>query len=315
MSTSEDTKKKAEMLHMSKQPWFGAAYKSALSFYEKDCELDSKDRLELSKTYKGIATAQLYGGWLGFSAAFLPPFFLQYYKTNSVKGVKVPRNFILSILVMMGSSHLASNYAFKKRVHELNPNGILQAANPYGDDLAGGEEQSMKSSAQRQWEMMQILRDGGSTKWAAYFYMTFQNPERRLPDPRVKLAEMMQGPGQMRPGGFLQNRDMLGLYSGPDAERRRREGITDAPQQTQSSKSSWDSLREENNVPNEGFSSNGLGSSWNKLRQNEQNITQDDHSKERTHADEESDPFSIVDNSSQSEFDAMLERERRGGDY
>lgn len=297
---------------MSKQPWFNAAYKAALAFYEKDSQLDSKDRLELSKTYKRIASAQLYGGWLGFSAAFLPPFFWKLYKTNSVKGVNVPRNFILSLLVMMSSSHFASNYAYRKRLDELNPTGAFQNGNPYGDDLAGETGQPVKSNAQRQWEMMQVLRNGGSTKWAAYFYLTFQNPERRLPDPKVKFTEMIEGQGQMRPGGLLQNRDILGLYTGPDAERRRREGITETKQQDQPPKSSWDSIREENGMPGEASSSNGLGSSWNKLRQ--QSLSQETPQDTQEFSSVESDSFAEFDHPSQSEFDLMLERERRGGD-
>ncbi|GAV48082.1 hypothetical protein ZYGR_0I03790 [Zygosaccharomyces rouxii] len=312
MSMNEDAKRRTEMVNMSKQPWFNAAYKAALTFYEKDSQLDSKDRLELSKTYKSIATAQLYGGWLGFSASFLTPFFWQFYKTNSIKGVKVPRNFILSILVMMGSSHFSSNYAYKKKLNELNPTGTFQNSNLYGDDLGSETDQPAKSNAQRQWEMMQVLRNGGSTKWAAYFYLTFQNPERRLPDPKVKFNEMIQGQGQMRPGGLLQNRDILGLYTGPEAERRRREGITEGKQQEQPSKSSWDSIREENGVPGGASSSNGLGSSWNKLR--EGNLSQEKPRDEQEFSNDESDPFAVVDHPSQSEFDTMLERERRGGE-
>ncbi|GCE98802.1 hypothetical protein ZYGM_004261 [Zygosaccharomyces mellis] len=309
MSTSEDTKRKMEMTNMSKQPWFDAAYKAALVFYEKDSQLDSKDRLELSKTYKRIASAQLYGGWIGFSVAFLPPFFWKLYKTNSIKGVNVPRNFIISLLVMIGSSNLSSNYAYKKKLNELNPTGVFHNGNPYGDDLAAETGQSTKSNSQRQWEMMQVLRDGGPTKWAAYFYLTFQNPERRLPDPKVKYNEIIENQGKMKPGGLLQNRDILGLYTGPDAEKKRREGITDVKQQNKGPKSSWDSIREEN-TPNDA-SSNGLESSWDKLRQ--QNLTQEKLQDEREFSNNESDQSAVLDHPSQTEFDLMLERERKGG--
>lgn len=312
MSMSEDSKRKTEMINMTKQPWFNAAYKSALIFYEKDSQLDSKDRLELSKTYRNIANAQLYGGWLGFSAGFLPPFFWKFYKTNSVKGVNVPRNFILSLILMMLSSNFSSNSFYRKKMNELDPAGTFQNGNPYGSDMG---DENVKSNAQKQWEMMQVLGNGGSTKWAAYFYLTFQNPERRLPDPKEKLKKMVEGQEEIKPHGLLQNRDLLGLYSGPEAERRRREGINEGQkQEDQPTKSSWESIREKNSVTGENSSSNGLGSSWNKLR--ERNLSQEKQQNEQDEPefDEDSDPFAVLDRPSQSEFDKMVERERKGSD-
>lgn len=82
-------------LPFMKRPWFKKAYENAIEFHEKDELLDARDRLELSKAYRSIAKAEMWGGWLGFSAVFLTPFAYRYYKTKAIKGVKVPRNFVL----------------------------------------------------------------------------------------------------------------------------------------------------------------------------------------------------------------------------
>lgn len=305
---------------MSKQPWFDAAYKSALAFYQKDDQLDAKDRLELSRKYESIANAELFGGWLGFTSVFLPPFFWQFYKTNAIKGVNVPKNFMVGLLVMFGSTQLSGNYMFNKKLNELNPNGTFREESSYGDDTV---EKPVKTNAQRQWEMMKLLSNGGATKWAAYFSLTYYNPERRLPDPKVKLAEMKNPSGQVKPGGLLQHKDIMGLYTGPDAEKRRQQGIPDKKKQqnaesSRSPQSSWDAIRAENNVqsPSNPNDSSSTGSSWDRVR--EKSTEQENTDAESTQdglfdLGHDQDPFENLDHPSQSEFDALLERERHGG--
>ncbi|AQZ14518.1 YIL077C [Zygosaccharomyces parabailii] len=328
MSSSEEKKNNSELSNMSKQPWFDAAYKSALAFYQKDDQLDSKDRLDLSRKYESIANAELFGGWLGFTSVFLPPFFWQFYKTNAIKGVNVPKNFIAGLLVMFGSTQLSGNYMFSKKMKELDPNGTFKEETSYDDDTAG--EKPVKSSAQRQWEMMNLLNNGGATKWAAYFSLTYYNPERRLPDPRIKLAEMNSSDGQTRPGGLLQHKDIMGLYTGPEAEKRRREGIPEKASQqgeepTKPALSSWDAIRAENNLPSSsnsaGNGSKASGSSWDRIRNRaaqQDNYREEDSQQANSpngllESDQE-DPFASLEHPSQSEFDALLDKERHGGD-
>lgn len=68
-------------------PWFQKAYQSAVEFYEKDKDLNPKDRLELSRIYLSIARAQLWGGWGGFAIVFGAPFAHRLYTTGAIKEI------------------------------------------------------------------------------------------------------------------------------------------------------------------------------------------------------------------------------------
>lgn len=308
MSEESNGNQNAALLN---KPWFQEAYKSAMEFYTKDDQLDSRDRLELSRTYQSIARAELWGGWFGFSCVFLTPFGYQFYKTNAIRGVKVPRNFMLGLLAMLGSTQLAGNYMYSRKLAALDPDGRLASRNSYGDDDEVTNNQP-KSSSQKQYEMMKLLNNGSAGRWAAYFYMTYQNPGRRLPNPKTKLEELKH-PGSHK-SSFLNQRDPLGLYSGPAFDKK--EGIPEVKGKNFPVKSkdvtsggstnSWESIRQENNVP---------GSTWDRVRQRDRRQQEQTGSNRSTADDpEDEDPFATIDHPSQSDFDALLEKERRGED-
>ena len=112
-------------LPFMKRPWFKKAYEKAIEFHEKDELLDARDRLELSKAYRSIAKAEMWGGWLGFSAVFLTPFAYRYYKTNAIRGVKVPRNFVLGVMALFFATNVAGRSMYTRQLNERDPTGCL----------------------------------------------------------------------------------------------------------------------------------------------------------------------------------------------
>lgn len=153
----------AKAAKMVERPWFKEAYKSALQFYEKDSALDSKDRLELSKTFVTISRAQLWGGWAAFAVVFGSPFAYRLYKTGAVRGVKVPRYFALGLLAMFGTSQFSGRYAYKSKLAELNAAGTFESTNSYDDEIqidsegnAIDNKEGTKPSNQRQYEMLKL---------------------------------------------------------------------------------------------------------------------------------------------------------------
>lgn len=305
---SEDSNSSKNAGLMSK-PWFQEAYKAAMDFYKKDDQLDSRDRLELSKAYQSIARAELWGGWFGFSCVFLSPFAYQFYKTNAIRGVRVPRNFMLGLLAMFGTTQLAGNYMYSQKLASLDPDGILASKSSYEEHDQVSEPEA-KTSLQRQYEMMKLLDNGSPARWAAYFYMTYQNPARRLPNPQVKLEQMKNGSNTQR-GSFMNQRDPMGLYSGPAFEKK--ENFPDSKRldsaskagDSMSSSNSWEAIRQSKNVPT---------SSWDRVRHNGSSNTNNSTVVPELHRDEDDDPFATVDHPSQLEFDALLEKERNGED-
>lgn len=306
-------------------PWFQEAFKAAVEFYEKDKILDSKDRLDLSKAYLSISRAQLFGGWAGFAAVFGTPFVYQFYKTNAIRGVKVPRNFVFGVVGMFVTTQLAGGYVYRSKLRALDPNNSFESVGNYD----ANQETAKKTDAQRQYEMMKLLRDGQATRWSNYFYMTYTNPERRLPDPRVKLNEMKEGRAN-KVSPFLNQRDPMGLYSGPKFDKK--EGVpqignpgiatSEKSKHTQddddffevadggrdgqnSSLSSWDKVRQQNGI-NPVQSQN---SSWSQLRQQKQSVSTPTLS-----AAPITDLGDSPEQASQSEFDAMLEKERHSSE-
>lgn len=308
MSDNSSPKESAAMM---KQPWFREAYKAAMEFYKIDDQLDSRDRLELSKAYQSITRAEFLGGWVGFSGVFLTPFAYRFYKTNAIKGVKVPRNFMLGLLVMFGSSQLAGNYMFSRQLSNLDPDGTLGNRNSYDDE---GSSPEHKTNAQRQYEMMRLLNNGSAARWAAYFHMTHQDPGRRLPNPEEKLKALKQGLN-VQNSSFMNQRDPMGLYSGPAFDKK--EGIPDYSRKTSTDDTngettnasdltnSWETIRREGNAP---------GSSWDRVRQNNGANDNGTQSPTEYQHDEEDDPFDTVVQPSQSDFDQLLEKERNGED-
>lgn len=240
-------------------PWFKKMYQAAVNFHERDDVLDSNDRYNLFKIYRSIARAELWGGWLGFSAIFATPFALQFYRTNSIKGVKVRRYFVLGFINMIGTTRLAGLYTYNKNVRVLDPDGLYSRKNNYGDEDVT-VQQSIKPSKQRQYDMLTLLKDGSPTMWSAYFYMTYNNPEKRFPDPKVKLEEMKQ-PG-FRRGSILNQRDPMGLYSDPKFDKKTSilENNTKSEKQTMPGPFNKDTSFDDNNETQS-------PDSWNKIRE------------------------------------------------
>ncbi|QLG74286.1 hypothetical protein HG535_0G01700 [Zygotorulaspora mrakii] len=283
--------------------WFRDAYVSAQKFYEKDSALDSKDRLELSNSYRSIARAQLWGGWLGFTSVFLPPFFYRFYKTNTIRGVNVPRNFGLGIIAMILATKTAGDAMYSQILNNLSSYGINPTVDKYGDDQFDDSIQAPKSSQQRQYDMLTLVNNGGANKWAAYFYMTYTNPDRRFPNPATKLQQLTKGEGQR--SSFLNQRDPMGLYTRLSDEKK--EGVPKIQQsQGNEAPSSWDKVRQE---------SNSEGSSWNRVRQGlSGNGDIPGPGSDGKAQNMEDDPFYTPDHLSQSEFDALVQDERKGKD-
>lgn len=300
------------------QPWFREAYNAAVQFYEKDDVLDSNDRLALSNAYKTIARSQTIGGWLGFSTVFCTPFAYQYYKTNAIKGVKVPRNFGMGLLALFGSTIIAGQKAYQRQLQLLDPSGELTNKGNYGDnDNAFSTDQFLmeenndnvttKSPTQRQYEMMALIKNGSAPKWASYFYLTHLHPERRLPNPKTKLEEISTN--GFKKTSYMNQRDPIGLYTDPNKEKPKMVVESPPNKSVDRTFNSWSTIGKENNTR----------SSWDIIRQGERNngdfeekdsdleIFSSGSSLLATH--QNSDPI-ISAAASQDEFDKLLEKEK-----
>lgn len=267
--------KRAELM---KKPWFQEAYKAACKFYEKDEQLDANDRLELSKNFQAVTRAQFAGGWLGFTAVFLTPFAYRYYKTNSIKGVRVPRNFVLALVGMFATTRIAGGYTYSSKLSALDPDGSLASRSTYGDQDPATLAES-KTAPQRQWEMMKLLPGGFAARWAAYFYLTHQNPARRFPNPEKLLEEFKKG--DLKPSSFWKQRDPFGLYSGSGK------------------KEDWRVFRPWGKIEDSVTDSTGNTKTWEDIRQSNSAAGSKDQG---------------ISQPSQSEFDSLLENERNGKD-
>lgn len=201
--------------HHLDKPWFREAYFAAKKFHKKDKVLDSQDRLDLCNTYKDITRAQSIAGFLGFLTVFGSPFVYRYYTTQSIKNVKVPRNFLLGLLATFVSSSLAGHISYNNQLHKLDPDGRLSKKNIYPqDDFLEDDPNQIKSRNERQFEMLTLLKNGGSARWASYFYVTYLHPERAFPDPEEKLKQLQQtGDKRISVSPFMHQRDPMGLYT------------------------------------------------------------------------------------------------------
>ena len=250
------------------ESWFQAAYKSALKFYKRDDALDQDDRKALSKIYSSIIKYQLGGGWLAFLSVFATPFAVGVYKRNTIKGVKVPRNFVLGLVVLLPAAFYSGQYSYRKELRKLESEmGVSPSTSSYDTDFVddnanpwGNHEEDTpeRAAARRRYEMMTLLGPNSATRWASYFHTTAIDPERRLPNPEVKLEEMKARirAGTYKRQGYLSQRDPMGLYSGPREDKPKKEPvdtiegtITDslgpAPQESEVV-NSWDRVRREN---------------------------------------------------------------------
>lgn len=317
------------------QPWFKEAYKAALQFYEKDEALDSNDRIALSEAYRSIAKSQMIGGWLGFSAVFIPPFAYKFYKTNDMRGVKVPRNFALALLALFGTTIIAGNIGYNNQLKRLDPDGVFErdqaaksSSTEFEPDLQSqqiGVEVQQKSPEQRQFEMMSLLKNGSATKWASYFYITEKQPEKRLPNPAVKLQEIQQR--GLRRSSYMNQRDPIGLYEDiPEKDRYKMREPAKMNHDPDASKPPVMLT----STPNETNSTSTMpiqttkqaNSSWDRVRQHESQLNsnrENDDDGFELFPDSTSSlasiPLSASERSvSEKEFQKLLDKERNGGD-
>lgn len=307
---------------LMESPWFKEAYNSALKFYEKDSALDSKDRLELSRTFVSIARAELWGGWAAFALVFGAPFGYRLYKTGAVRGVKVPRNFVLGLFAMFTTTQACGRYAFNSKLAQLQNDGNFTPRGSFGDD---DDQSRPETNQQRQYEMMKLVGYGMAPKWGNYFYTTFHNPEKRLPNPKVKLQEMKEGKtSNISP--ILNQRDPLGLYTGPGSEKKRgipqgngeQSGATsstsdkDGVETGTTTGSSWDRLRQEN-----GITTKSPGGRWSQIRKapsDGSDIFGSSQPSQSSQFSEQPTDDSQGAEGAQEDFDALFEKERRGED-
>lgn len=322
---SPETKHPNLPQHLDK-PWFREAYIAAKKFYEKDKVLDSHDRLKLYNTYKDITRAQSIAGFLGFLTVFGSPFMYKYYTTRSIKNVKVPRNFLLGLLATFVSSSLASHISYNKQLHKLDPDGKLSRKNIYPhDDFLEDDPNQIKSRNERQFEMLTLLKNGGSARWASYFYITYLYPERAFPDPEEKLKQLQQNSDrQISVSPFMHQKDPMGLYTNKrtgfvnDPETSIKDGITH--DEVFPSDSDVDKLWDTNEKQQ--FNQKHI-SSWDRIRtRNPSNDNQlVNNFEDKSTSDDLFDDFDYENNQiisypqetvSQREFNQMLEKERKG---
>lgn len=308
------------------KPWFREAYDAAKRFHEKDKVLDSKDRLDLCNIYKDITRTQTIAGLVGFFTVFTSPFAYKYYTTQGIKNVNVPRNFLLGLLATLGCSSIGSHISYKRQLQKLDPDGSLSRKNIYSEDhFFEDDPNQIKSRNERQYEMLTLLKNGGSARWASYFYMTYLHPERSFPDPEEKLKQLQQNDNKRIPlSSFIHQKDPMGLYTnkGMNASNAPKSQInegntndeiflsdsdvnkiwgTDSGQQIgKEPLSSWDRIRNENLSNNNQLS----------LEKFEDKSTSDDIFDDLDFDNNEN-ISSSQETVSQKEFDQMLERERR----
>ncbi|SCU82424.1 LANO_0B06172g1_1 [Lachancea nothofagi CBS 11611] len=300
------------------KPWFKEAYESALKFYAKDDILDTRDRLELSKTYVSIARAQLWGGWTAFTLVFGTPFALQLYKTKAIKGVKVPRNFVFGLIAMGLTAQTCGKYMYNFQLSKLDPNNTLEASDSsdhYGDSKTADFSQPISNTPSRelrQYEMLKLLGYGMAPKWGQYFYSTYTNPDRRLPDPKAKLQEMQNNQGP-RVSPFLNQRDPLGLYSGPKFDKK--EGIPQMKERLSDQETPIDDDDPLGHLTNEAREPSL--SSWQKVRHESgvvEGPTGDRWTQIRSSPSDQRQPISPSSHEEHNDFETLLEKERRGED-
>ncbi|CEP62387.1 Rci37p LALA0_S05e04500g [Lachancea lanzarotensis] len=320
------------------KPWFQEAYKSALDFHSKDDALDTRDRLELSKIYVSISKAQIWGGWATFAAVFGTPFGYQYYKTNAIRGVKVPRNFVFGLVAMALSARLCGKAVYNSQISKLDPNGTFEQTGKKWNEPAEmdyGQAEQIPSSTlisrqQRQYEMMHLLGYSMAPKWARYFDYTYTNPERRFPDPKTLMQNVQDGEIP-RISPFLNQRDPLSLYSGPRHDEKK--GIP----RVGSAASSGSSSREEKfTTTNDHSDTDPFGyeekssrpsqlSSWDRVR-GENGVSNARRDERWSQIRSAPGPFPLKreqdstssqghnENEDVDDFEALLEKERRGDD-
>ncbi|KAL6940417.1 hypothetical protein ACO0QE_004317 [Hanseniaspora vineae] len=191
-----------------RNPWLKEAYSAAIEFYENDKNLTKTDRQELSASFLGIARAQLYTGWSFFTIVFGTPFAVKYYKTKSVKGIPVPRNFIMGIAAMIFGTITGGKIAYTSAIDNLKNSTY---------------EENIGDKSFRQYQILKLISPGESPKWAIYYKNTSLNPQRAVQDPRTLLHKVQnkldQRGGQPPVSPFITQRDPLNLYSGPEFDQ------------------------------------------------------------------------------------------------
>ncbi|CCH43362.1 putative membrane protein [Wickerhamomyces ciferrii] len=280
------------------------AFQLAIKFYEADQKLNKDDREQLQKVYTKVTYSTLVGGWGAFFAMASLPFIRQKRLTGSRKGTSMGTAVLLGISGMIFSGPITSSTVYNWQLSGL------QETNP------------------RCYEVAKILKPSESVKWMLYYQMSKDNPNTIMKDPRSKEAE------ELRNKSPLQNRDVMGLHTGPRAEIAKNERLKKEqaknPQpttpQTEFSEdpfgeekqsesvatSSWDRIRSQNGISS-GYQSSGQpGSSWNRVRQDSTTQTQANPFTTNVYKPNQDDGDQIEEK--QDEFDQLLEKERHFGE-
>lgn len=280
------------------------AFDLAVKFYEADKKLNRDDRQLLGSLYTKVTYSTLVFGWGTFFAVTSIPFYRQKLRTGSRKGTNVGRAILFGFAGMVIGAPIASKWSYNWQVDSL------QETNP------------------RCYEVAKILKPSEAVKWMMYYKLTADHPEHLMKDPRSLEAS------QQRNKKLMQNRDPMGLYSGPRFDMQQGPSKSQEQEKTEFEEaevegvspennsdgganiSSWDKIRLQNGMKTDGGNSNG-GNSWNKVRQQSQ----------PQQGSQPVNPFSTnvykqpsfgIDNDGeiqeQSEFDKLLEKERHIGE-
>lgn len=288
------------------------AFDLAVKFYEADQKLNRDDRQLLGSLYTKVTYSTLFFGWGAFFAMASIPFYRQKLRTGSRKGTSIGTATLLGFAGMIFGAPIGSKMTYNWQVDSL------QETNP------------------RCYEVAKILKPSEAMKWMMYYKLTADHPEHLMKDPRSAEA------AQQRNKKLMQNRDPMGLYSGPrfdmqqgpskavedqqktEFEEAEVEGIStdDVPSNDGGANiSSWDKVRLQNGMKTDSSNSGSGGSSWSKIRQQSQPQPQQQQNPKPTtpfSTNIYKAPTSGIDSDGdvqeQSEFDKLLEKERHIGE-
>lgn len=165
--------------------WAKCMFDNAVEFYQKDSKLNKEERLHLSKRYAAISKAEVVGIVSGFTAGLNLPFAHRYYTMGTLKGVKLPRAFLLGVVSMVLARTVAGKATYNRELRKLDPTGEL-------DSKLHQDMTSNRTSAEKEYEVMRLLKYRAAPRWSMYFRNTYKDPENRLPDPSQRLEEFQK---------------------------------------------------------------------------------------------------------------------------
>lgn len=263
----------------------------AVKFYEADQKLDRNDRELLGKLYTKVTYSTLVFGWGAFFAVASIPFYRQKLKTGSRKGTNVGRAFLLGFAGMIIGAPIASKYSYNWQVD------------------------SLQDTNSKCYQVAKILKPSEAVKWMMYYKLTADHPEHIMKDPRSLEA------AKQRDRKLMQNRDPMGLYSGPRFDMQQGKKINKDQEEAEkeegevegtSNISSWDKIRLQNGMKESGTGENG--GAWNKVRQQQSNTTSQEKPVNpfttNVYKPEQTKSFDDQEN----DFEKLLEKERHIGE-